>query len=447
MITPWKHTLPESGSAAVEVVSTLQKHGHSAYLVGGAVRDQLLGRKPGDWDVATDAVPEKVLEIFPHALQVGVSFGVVIVGIGEARIETATFRRDGSYLDGRRPDHVEFTTDPHQDAQRRDFTINALYLDPVAGSLLDPVGGVKDAKDGILRAVGVPTERFHEDGLRLMRAARFVADLGCSIHKGTSDGMRDAAATIDKIAAERIGDETVRLLLTRKPSQGFELLRTTGVLERIMPEVAALHGVAQPPDHHPEGCVWTHTMKLLDLANSPSAVLAMAALLHDVGKPSVQIHNKGRIRFPGHARRGMEISIQLLSRLRRPMRMSQAVSRMVDRHMQFYDAPQMRDATLKRFLAQENFAELLELHRLDRLAGSGDLDTWEFCCQKLEELSEEELHPTPLLTGRDLIRLGYPRGPLIGVIMEEQQTAQLEVEVTDKASVLAWLSRRFPLPK
>jgi len=429
------------------VVRTLQDCGHAAYLVGGAVRDILLGREPGDWDVATDAVPEQLLEIFPEAIKVGVSFGVVIVKIGDERIETATFRRDGSYLDGRRPAEVQFTSDPLEDARRRDFTINALYLDPIAETLLDPCGALADAEAGVLRTVGDPIERFGEDGLRLLRAARLMAALGCTISKTTRNGMQSTATMIDNIAAERVGDEIVRLLQARQPSIGLDLLRTTGILERILPEITALHGVEQPPDHHPEGCVWTHTMMMLDMAESPSGVLATAALLHDVGKPPVRFIDGGRIRFPGHARCGMDMSIKLLSRLRRSLKMTQTVGRLVDQHMHFLDVQRMRTSTLKRFIAQDDFDDLLELHRLDRLAGPGDLSTWEFCKNKMAEFSDEELHPSPLLTGRDLIRLGYPRGPLVGVILKAIQTAQLEGEISGQSQMSDWLSRRFPLPK
>jgi len=444
LITPWQSPLPLSSASAVGVVRTLQDAGHAAFLVGGAVRDILLDREPGDWDVATEATPAHLLELFPQAILVGASFGVVIVPDDGRGVETATFRRDGCYLDGRHPEDVEFTNDAGEDALRRDFTINALYLDPVAGILFDPVGGGQDAQTGLLRTVGEPLARFSEDGLRLLRAARFMAELGFSVEEGTRRGMREAAAMIDSIAAERVGDELVRILQARKPSLGLELLRSTGILERFLPEVADLHGVEQSPDHHPEGSVWTHTMAMLDLAESPSPALAAGILLHDVGKPQVRVVEQGSIRFPGHSRRSRDMAVGILSRLRRSAGMTQTVGRLVDRHMQFLDTPGMRPSTLKRFLAQDNFDDLLELHRLDRLSGSGNLSIWEFCRSRLAAWTPEELRPTPLLTGREIMRLGYPRGPLIGVILEAQQTAQLEGEIASIDEAKTWIARCFP---
>lgn len=444
MELPWTDPLPAAGDDAVAVVRELQAAGHRAYLVGGAVRDLILGRAPGDWDVATDARPDRLAALFPEARLVGASFGVVLVPREGRWVETATFRRDGVYRDGRRPDRVEYADDPLVDAARRDFTVNALYLDPVAGRLFDPVGGAADARSRVLRCVGRPEDRFGEDGLRLLRAARLAAELGFAVHPETRAGMAAAAANVDNVAPERVGDELLRLLRAPTPSLGLELLRETGVLGRVLPEVVALHGLAQSPDHHPEGCVWTHTLKLLDLAESPSPRLAWAALLHDAGKPLTVRREDGRIRFPGHAPAGRRLTGEILARLRRPSAEARDAAALVDQHMRFLDVRRMKPSTLKRFLAQPFSEDLLELHRLDRLAGSGDLDAWEFCRDALAALPPEELTPAPLLTGRDLIRLGYPRGPLLGLILEELETAQLEGEVRSRDAALDWLARRHP---
>jgi len=441
---PWTIPVPESGREAVAVVRALQDAGHRAYLVGGAVRDLLLGRTPGDWDVATDARPDRLAELFPGARLVGASFGVVLVPAADGWVETATFRHDGVYGDGRRPDQVTYADDPDADAARRDFTVNAVYLDPVAGRLLDPTGGVADAAARVLRCVGRAEDRFAEDGLRLLRAARFAAELGFRVDDATRAGMAAAAPMADRVAPERVGDELLRLLQGPLPSSGLELLRGAGVLERLLPEVTALHGLEQSPDHHPEGCVWTHTLKLLDLAERPSPRLAWAALLHDVGKARTQRREDGRIRYPGHAPVGRRMAGEILERLRRPSAEIRDTAALVDQHMRFLDAAKMRPATLKRFLAQPYFDDLLELHRLDRLAGSGDLSAWDLCRTALDGWSPAELNPEPLLGGRDLIRLGYPRGPLLGVILEALETAQLDGELRSRDQALAWLRTHHP---
>lgn len=444
MEQPWTANVPPGGAPAVAVVRALQAAGHRAYLVGGAVRDLLLERTPGDWDVATDARPDRLAALFPGAKLVGASFGVVLVPQDGRLVETATFRRDGVYLDGRRPERVHFADDPAVDAARRDFTVNALYLDPTAQRLLDPTGGVDDARAGVLRCVGDAATRFEEDGLRLLRAGRLAAELGFAVHAQTRAGMAAAAGRVDAVAPERVGNELLRLIRAPRPSLGLELLRETGVLQRVLPEVAALHGVEQSPEHHPEGTVWTHVLMLLDLAAAPAPHLAWAGLLHDVGKPAVMRRDADRIRFPGHAPVGRRMTVEILGRLRRPSAEIRDAAALVDQHMKFLDAPRMRPATLKRFLAQPLFPDLLELHRLDRLAASRDLELWEFCRDALAALPPEELRPEPLLGGRDLIRLGYPRGPLLAVILEELETAQLEGEVRSREEALAWLSRAHP---
>ena len=437
--------LPPSAREAVDVVAKLHESGHAAYLVGGAVRDLLRGATPGDWDVVTDARPERITELFPGSRQVGAAFGVVLVPRGGSWIETATFREDGLYLDGRHPEDVRFTDNPDLDARRRDFTVNALLLDPMIGEVLDPVGGLADLEAGLLRAVGRPDERFAEDGLRVLRAARLAAQCGFTIEHETSLALARNAAVVERLAAERIAGELERIVCGPRPSLAFDILRTSGVLGRFLPEVDALFGVAQPPDHHPEGCVWTHTMLLLDTMEAGSPLeLALAGLLHDIGKPATRIVRDGVPRFPGHAAAGARMADAVLTRLRFSNRMIGVVTSLVGRHMMFLDVAAMRPATLKRFLSHPHFPLLHELHRLDRLAGRRDLSTWEYCRDALAAIPPHELRPEPLISGRDLIRLGYPRGPLLGVILENVETAQLEGELLDREAVLAWVSDRYP---
>jgi len=437
-------SLPASADAAVGVVASLKKAGHQAYLVGGAVRDLLGGRTPGDWDVVTDALPAQIVDIYPGSKLVGAAFGVVLVPSEGTWIETATFREEGRYLDGRRPDEVRFTDDPERDALRRDFTINAVYLDPIDGAVLDPVGGISDIEANVLRAVGDPDRRFAEDGLRLLRAARLASQCSVEIEVKTLDALARNSGMVDHLAAERIAEELTRIVRGPAPARAFEVLRSTGLLRRFLPEVDALHGVEQPTDHHPEGCVWTHTMLMLEAAESPSPELALAVLLHDVAKPKTRTLRDGRPRFFGHAAESARMADAILTRLKFSNRLIGVVTSLVGRHMMFLDVENMRRSTLKRFLAHPHTDLLLALHRLDRLAGNGDLSAWEFCREKLNEFSAEDLHPEPLLGGRDLIRLGYPRGPLLSVILEELETAQLEGEITDRDAALAWVRTQHP---
>ncbi len=441
---PWITPLPETAGPALDIVARLRDTGRRAYLVGGAVRDLVLGIEPGDWDVATDARPDELTDLFPDARTVGAAFGVVVVPTADGHVEVATFREDGLYMDGRRPADVTYADDPARDAARRDFTVNALYLDPIDGMLLDPVGGLVDARTRTLKAVGDPERRFREDGLRLLRAARFSARLGLTIEANTLSAMERSGDMIDLLAPERIGTELATTMTAPRASAALSILRETGLLRRFLPEVDDLHGVEQPPDHHPEGCVWTHTMLMLDALEEPPLELALAVLLHDVGKPRCATTEGGRIRFHGHARIGAVMTDTLLSRLRFSNRVVRSVASLVDRHMGFLDVRRMKDSTLKRFLSGPDFDLLLELHRLDRISSRGDLSAWEFCRDALAAMSEEDLRPAPLLTGRDLMRMGYPRGPLVGVILEEVETAQLDGEIASRDEAEAWVRERHP---
>ena len=422
---------------AIEIIDLLHAGGYQAYLVGGCVRDRLLGRPPQDYDVATDARPDQILEQFPRAQRVGAHFGVVLVhnAAGE-QVEVATFRSDHSYSDGRRPDRVEFETDPRQDALRRDFTVNALFEDPVSGQVLDFVGGQADLSRQTIRAIGSPRRRFEEDHLRMLRALRFAARLHFSVEPATMLAIRELAPLVRSVSPERVRGELVRILTEGSPGRGLELLDESGLLAQILPEVKALQGVQQPPEYHPEGDVWTHTLMMLDSLHQPSVTLAMGVLLHDIGKPPT-FRVAERIRFDGHVEAGLKIARDILNRLRFSGDECDQILALIGNHMRFKDAQQMRESTLKRFLRLPRFDEHLELNRVDCLCSNGRLETWAFMQAKLEALGDEEIRPVRLLTGRDLISEGFSPGPAFGKVMEEIETAQLEGNIKTKEQALA----------
>lgn len=422
---------------ALEILRTLREHGYRAYLVGGCVRDRLLGIAPKDFDVGTDAVPERVLSLFPGAELIGAHFGVVMLTRGRnIHVEVATFRSEGVYTDGRRPAGVSFETDPALDARRRDFTINGLMQDPLSGEILDFVGGRADLERRTVRAIGDPEERFREDHLRMLRAVRFAARLGFSIDPETLEAIRRCAASIAKISAERVRDELVRILTEGGARYGMELLDASGLLACILPEVRAFHGVEQPPEFHPEGDVWEHVLLMLDELKDPAATLALGVLLHDVGKPPTFRRAPDRIRFDRHAEVGAEMAAAILGRLKFSNEEAGQITSLVANHMRFKDVRQMRLSTLKRFLCLPHFHEHLELHRLDCLASNGYTDSYEFVKQKLGEMGQEELRPQPLITGRDLIDEGYRPGPDFGRALEAVENAQLEGEISTREAAL-----------
>jgi poly(A) polymerase len=421
---------------ALEIIQLLQARGHRALLLGGCVRDRLLGIAPKDFDVGTDARPEQIAAYFPGAQLVGAHFGVILVrrepGV---HVEVATFRSEGTYSDGRRPDAVHFETDPARDAQRRDFTINALMEDPVAGEVLDFTGGRQDLANRIIRAIGNPRDRFREDHLRMLRAVRFAARLDFSIEPATMAALRAEAPAIQRISAERIRDELIRILTEGNARRGFELLDGVGLLAQVLPEVKAFQGVAQPPEFHPEGDVWTHVLLMLEQLRRPTPTLALGVLLHDVGKPPT-FSVSDRIRFNNHAEVGAEMARNILARLKLPNEPAEQVVSLVANHMRFKDVQQMRLSTLKRFLCLPRFDEHLELHRLDCLSSNGYLQAYNFVRQKMQELDREELQPPRLLTGRDLIEAGYRPGPAFGKALEAAETAQLEGEIHTREQAL-----------
>lgn len=430
---------------ATSLIRELNAAGHEALMAGGVVRDLILGRVPHDADIATSARPEEITAVFPDARFIGKAFGVSQVTRGDISYEIATFREDLGYDDGRRPSAVRFT-DAEHDALRRDFTINGLFYEPARGCIVDFVGGLADIEGRVVRAIGNPAHRFAEDRLRLMRACRFASVLGFTIERATFDAIRAAAADILDVSAERIQDELTRLL-TESPraGQGLLLLRDTGLLAHILPEIAALEGVEQPPEFHPEGDVLTHTVLMLDAMRDPAPALAYAVLFHDAGKATtaewVATEDGGRrIRFHGHAKAGADIAVNALRRLRCSNDLIDEVSACVLHHMQFVDVKEMRRATLRRMLGRPTFAAELELHRLDCISSHGMLDNHAFLEDALRSMREEKPLPPPWITGDDIMAMGVPEGPDVGRWHRIAYDAQLNGIAGSRDELLAWLS-------
>jgi len=430
---------------ATGIVKRLRDAGHQAYFAGGCVRDQLLGREPLDFDVATSAPPEAVQALFRRTVPVGAQFGVILVVEDGVPFEVATFRSDDAYVDGRRPTGVHFGS-ARADAERRDFTINGLFLDPLGGEVVDFVGGLADLRAGIIRAIGDARARIAEDRLRMLRAVRFAARLRFTIEPVTRAAIAAAAPTITDIAAERIGDEIASILTEGGARPGFELLADTGLLVPILPEVAAMAGVAQSPDFHPEGDVFVHTMLLLEqLPAGVSETLALGALLHDVAKPPCAAQHDGRITFYGHPAVGAEMAVAICQRLRRSRAVWERVAYLVRNHLRLVQAPEMRLSTLKKMLREEGFDELLALARIDALASNRDLRYVEFCERRRAELAaREDIRPPRLLGGDDLIALGYAPGPRFGEILAALEEAQLEGQVGTREEAERFVAERYP---
>ncbi len=427
---------------AHQIVATLRGKGHEAYWAGGCVRDALLGREPSDYDVATGALPAEIQKYFPNSRAVGAQFGVILVREEEAEVAVATFRLDHDYLDGRRPASVSFTRSAQEDVRRRDFTINGLLFDPLEDRVLDFVEGRRDLDARLIRAIGKPSERFAEDKLRMLRGVRFAARLGFTIEAKTLRAIQEHAAEIEQIAPERIRDELSRILTEGGARRGFELLDETGLLQVILPEVARMKGVEQPPQFHPEGDVWTHTLLMLEKLEEPTVSLALGTLLHDVGKPPTY-RVAERIRFDGHVEAGVEIAQRICGRLRYSHKDTEQAVALVANHMRFREVTRMRSSTLKRFMRLPSFDEHLELHRLDCLGSHRSLDNYEFVRQKELELDEEDLRPAPLVTGNDLIALGYEPGPRFKEILTEVENAQLEGTLTSREQALDFVQKRL----
>jgi poly(A) polymerase len=457
----------KSYTAALAIATRLHGLGHAAYFAGGCVRDMLLNTTPQDFDVATSATPDQVQAAFPHTENVGAHFGVILVIDGHAAdrtaTEVATFRHDGAYTDGRRPDAVRFSTDPREDVLRRDFTINGMLLDPLRyeqgdrlhDCVLDYVGGIEDLKLHLVRAIGDPTLRFAEDKLRMLRAVRFAARLHFTIEHRTLAAIQQQAATIAQVSAERVRDELTKILTEGAARRGLELLDETNLLQQVLPEISRLHGVQQPPQYHPEGDVWTHTLMLLDhLPRAASPTLAWGMLLHDVGKPATftppdPAKPNDRIRFNGHVEVGIAIARTILNRLRFSNDDCAQILALVQHHMQFGDIMKMKQSTLKRFLRLPQFEEHLALHRADVLSSNKNLELYDFARRHLEDLGEENLKPPLLITGRDLIEAGYKPGPTFKAMLLAAEDAQLEGKLTTREEGLRLLAESFgpPAPK
>jgi poly(A) polymerase len=457
--------------AAISVIRTLREHGHQAFLVGGCVRDLLLGREPADYDVATDAIPREVMRIFPETYAVGAQFGVVLVPVDgvsakdledqakhdpietpveaakHKAIEVATFRNDGAYSDGRHPDAVRFSKTAEEDVQRRDFTINGLLLDPLDHDrVLDYVGGRSDLDAKIIRTIGEAERRFVEDKLRMLRAVRFAARFGYTIEPRTMEAIQRLAPQIHQVSRERVREELTKMLTEGKAKRAFELLGESKLLHEVLPEIEKMKGVEQPPQFHPEGDVWVHTLLLLDqLPADATRTLAWGALLHDVGKPPTFRRAPDRIRFDGHVDVGVAMAREICHRLRMSNTDTDQILALVDNHMKFADTPRMKESTLKRFLRLPDFDEHLALHRLDCLGSHRDLSLYDFVAKKRAETPAEEIRPEPLITGADLIALGYEPGPLFKEILSAVEDQQLEGSLSSREGAIEFVKSNFPV--
>jgi poly(A) polymerase len=468
-----------SKAFAVSIVKTLRERGHQAYLAGGCVRDLLLGHEPADYDVATDATPDEVMQIFPETYAVGAQFGVVLVPLPEsertrqnppttsepsdsgsgsadaagtalghqhkAAVEVATFRHDIAYSDGRHPDEVRFSRDPREDVERRDFTINGLLLDPLTNEILDFVGGRRDLERKMIRAIGNPELRFAEDKLRMLRGVRFAARFEYAIEANTFAAIQRWAAQTRQVSRERVRDELTRMLIEGHARRAFELLDSSGLLPEVLPEISAMKGVEQPPDFHPEGDVFVHTLLLLEKLPRPCPLtLAWGALLHDVGKPSTFRRAPDRIRFDDHVNVGVRIAEEICRRLRFSNEDTEQILALVGNHMRFGDVQRMKPSTFKKFIRLPRFDQHLELHRLDCESSHRSLTLYHFTRAQMAELPAESVHPKPLVSGDDLIAAGYEPGPQFKQILGAVEDAQLDGKLSSKTEALSFIRRYFP---
>jgi poly(A) polymerase len=446
--TPQAHNLfVTPREFANSICEALQNAGYQAFLVGGCVRDLLLGREPADYDVATDATPDQVLQLFPDGITVGAQFGVILVPQDGMKVEVATFRSDIGYADGRHPDRVEYSTTPEEDVKRRDFTINGLLMRHATGEALDFVSGQADLKAGIIRAIGEPERRFAEDKLRMLRAVRFAARFGYEIEAETFRAIRRHAKEVQQVSAERIREELAKMLTEGAAREAFELLDSCWLLAIVLPEISALHGVEQPPQYHPEGDVWVHTMMMLEgLPAGCSATLAWGVLLHDVGKPATFRSAKetgDRIRFDGHVEVGMAIAKKLLAKLRFSNDETEQILALIENHMRFKDVNRMKPATLKRFVRLPLFEEHLDLHRMDCLSSNRNLAAYDFVREFVSKTPPEVVTPPRLLTGTEVLEMGFAPGPVVGKILAAVEEAQLNGELGTEADAKSFVKRHF----
>jgi poly(A) polymerase len=444
---------------AVSVIRTLRDRGHQAYLCGGCVRDLLLHRQPADYDVTTDATPDQVMRIFPETYAVGAQFGVVLVPLPKTdepapdapassksnAIEVATFRSDVSYSDGRHPDAVRFSRDPREDVERRDFTINGLLMDPISGEVLDFVGGRADLDARLIRTIGEPRQRFTEDKLRMLRAVRFAARFDYQIDPATFTAIQHMARLIHQVSCERVRDELTKMLTEGHARRAFLLLDASNLLHEVLPEISGMKAVEQPPQFHPEGDVFVHTLLLLqNLPHPCPATLAWGALLHDVGKPPTFRVAPDRIRFDGHVEVGMKMAEGICRRLRFSNDDTEQILALVQHHMRFGQITLMKESTLKKFLRMPKFEEHLDLHRMDCQSSHGDLSSYRFAQERLAAIPPENMRPAPLVTGDDLIAAGYTPGPRFKEILSAVEDAQLEGRLQSTHDALEWIAHEFP---
>lgn len=434
---------------AERMISRLRQNGFETYFVGGCVRDFIRGVTPGDYDIVTSAKPDDVIALFERTVPVGAKFGVVMVIEGGHPFEVATFRSDDVYEDGRRPTRIHYAS-VKEDVLRRDFTVNGLLMDPINGEITDYVGGREDIQYKILRTIGDPVLRFNEDYLRMLRAIRFAANLDFTLDEAAKTAIASNAPRILSVSAERIQDELNKILTRGGARRGFELLSETGLLREILPEVGEMRGVEQPPRFHPEGDVWEHTLIMLDTLSSETApgtnpMLAWAALLHDVGKPLTRTEDEKGVHFYGHVKWGETIASNILNRLRFSRVQRQIILDLIHQHMVFMNVQKMRKARLKRFLRMPDFDLHLQLHRLDCLASHGMLDHYDFCRDQLQRMEPEDLQPPRLLTGDDLVKMGFEPGKMMGVMLRTLEEEQLEGRILTREQAIEFVQRRWML--
>ena len=434
-----------------EVVVELRKAGHKAFCVGGCARDTLLGIEPKEYDITTSATPEEVSEIFPHTVPIGVSFGVILVITGKYQFEVATFRKDQSYTDGRHPDKVIYSSEEQEDVRRRDFTINGMLYDPIEEEVIDYVDGIRDIKSKIVQTIGDPYERFNEDKLRMMRAIRFSSRYNFELNLDTFLAIEKLAADITQVSSERIRDEITKIITQSNPGHGLNMLSVSGLLKYILPDVEIMTGVEQPPEFHPEGDVFIHTCLVLDKlhknqAGVVSPELAIGALLHDVGKPPT-FSVSDRIRFNGHDKLGADMSKKICRELKFSNKQIEVIYALIRDHLKFKDVFNMKKSTLKRFIGMPHFEEHMALHLADCQASHGLTAAYDFVMEKYNDFEEEEIKPAPLISGRELIEMGYKPGPLFSDILNFVEEAQLEGEIMNTQEAIEAVLENYPSDK
>jgi poly(A) polymerase len=431
---------------ALAIVRRLRDQGFIALFAGGCVRDRILGVSPKDYDIATDARPEVVQRLFDNTVAVGARFGVIMVVDDGDHFEVATFRADAPYLDGRHPSSIRFGT-IEEDAKRRDFTIGGMYYEPIEDRVIDLVGGQRDLYAGIIRAIGNPNERFQEDHLRVLRAARFAARLNFAIEPATLAAMKRAAPLVPGVSAERIGDEIVRLMTEGGAARAMDLMVETGLMDAVLPEVLPMIGCEQPANFHPEGDVYTHTKIAVAMLNPGcSETLAFGILFHDIAKPRTRAEQNGKITYYGHTEQGAEMATEILARLRRSRATQERVAYLVKNHLKLCAAPQMRQSTLKRMLSEEGFQELLEVSRMDALASSSYLGYYHFCRRAMTNLTPVQMRPRRFVSGDDLIAMGFKPGPAFKNILKEVEDLQLDGALASRDAAIDYVRSHFPAP-